>query len=193
MDAKFLERKKDRLRERMMDAQDGTELRPFLLQEIILLRLDVLREMNDLADAESKLNTFRRMMSAVMHDCKCKDTPGSSQYFDLLLERVKQHSANIADIGESLAMLLDYWQANGASLHELCNLCNVNFDDIEWKLSPDDYSKPFSLFVPDLALGYKNAHDSLDVRDFLNVPILYALQEYFFSQVGAIGGEIEEG
>jgi len=82
--------------------------------------------------------------------------------------------------GEQLCQALDYWQTLGATLSDLCNLCNRDRAQVERELQKMNHDWPtmrFSDLVYIHNLDFKSNLDWLTYE--VDAPLTHAIKEYY--------------
>lgn len=82
----------------------------------------------------------------------------------------------LASIGERISNMLDIWQGLGATMEDLCNLCNCNLTQVLAKL--DTPEMPFSQIACVYNLDYKNPRDTGWIEDEVDAPFTHALKAH---------------
>ncbi|MFR1802413.1 MAG: hypothetical protein ACLSWS_10255 [Faecalispora jeddahensis] len=84
--------------------------------------------------------------------------------------------SELALIGEQIFETLDLWESLGATMEDLCNLCNCDLTQVLAKL--DTPKMPFSQITCVYNLDYKNPHDKGWLEDEVDAPFTHALKTY---------------
>lgn len=79
--------------------------------------------------------------------------------------------------GLELCIALDYWQELGATLADLCNLCNRDPAQVLSEVGADWMSKSFSELVYIYTLDFKSNREWLDYS--VDAPLTHAIRAYF--------------
>lgn len=97
----------------------------------------------------------------------------------LLKLREEYHTADdeLAEVGKSICLALNLWQSVGATLEDLCNICNCDPAQVRPKLDPTE--KLFSEMVFIHNLDYKNPHDKGWLEDEVDAPLTHAVKAHW--------------
>lgn len=87
-----------------------------------------------------------------------------------------QKRRHLANWGENLIHDLDLWQASGATLNDLCNLCNRRYEDVRAKIPKADSGMNFSELIFIHNLDYNHKGDWLEYEN--DAPLTHAIKEY---------------
>lgn len=82
----------------------------------------------------------------------------------------------LASWGESLMGNLDLWQECGATLKDLCNLCNRRYEDVLTEIKTEHINEPFSDLMFVYNLDYNHKGDWIDYEK--DAPLTHAISEY---------------
>ena len=141
-----------------------------------LLIFERLRAREAVKDLEVAIDTRRGFMRSVTK-AKCKGI--TSPLFDArdkqLRDEIENARERLISTGEAISGILDLWQHSGATLRDLCNLCNR---DYEWVLNRlgEHAGDEFSKIVFVYNLDYKSSLDYIDHS--VDAPLTHAMNEY---------------
>lgn len=143
---------------------------------IVFSRLRAREAVNRCRIAEEAHETARR--SIILE----KRMDVSDEDLDLLNQlRTDYRNAKneLANVGHELSLELRSWETSGATLRDLCNLCNRDYAQITKKITPNYADLPFDLLVAKLLLDYKAPynHDSAISMD-IDAPLTHAILEF---------------
>lgn len=146
-----------------------------VLTLLILYRLQSRAASRELAD---KYEAFRALERSVR---KAKDLgitfPMGEQRISELREEYRAADDRLAEIGESISLMLDTWQSMGATLEDLCNLCNRNPAQVQAEIKPSE--KLFSEMVFVHNLDYKNPRDKGWIEAEVDAPLTHTVKAYW--------------
>lgn len=89
--------------------------------------------------------------------------------------------SELALIGEQIFETLDLWESLGATMEDLCKLCNCDLTQVLAKL--DTPKMPFSQITCVYNLDYKNPHDKGWLEDEVDAPFTHALKAYLLDRM----------
>lgn len=144
------------------------------------LRLLITARMFTRCSIEAYLNA-RSELKSLNRRRKTLQAEGISfPWLDMQIKRASDRELalkkSLADWGEVPFFLLDDWQKSGATLKELCNLCNASYDKTV-KMLGDKKNDSFSKIVFVHHLDYPN-----DGKDWIewetDAPFTHAMREY---------------
>ncbi|MEA4955037.1 MAG: hypothetical protein VB096_05930 [Pseudoflavonifractor sp.] len=85
----------------------------------------------------------------------------------------------LISVGRSMAVVLDLWQRAGATLSDLCNLCNRDYEQVlKEACKMNDQGDEFSRLVFIHNLDYKNPRDTGWLEETVDAPFTHAIKEY---------------
>ena len=83
----------------------------------------------------------------------------------------------LAHVGELISLVLDIWQDAGATLEDLCNLCNRDSAQVRGKV--DSAVERFSEMVYIYNLDYKDPRNTGWIEDEVDAPLTHAVKAYW--------------
>ena len=83
----------------------------------------------------------------------------------------------LSEVGKSICLALDLWQSAGATLEDLCNLCNRDPAQVRKKLDPSE--KLFSEIVFVHNLDYKDPRNKGWLEDDVDAPLTHAVKAHW--------------
>lgn len=98
---------------------------------------------------------------------------------DRLRENLKTADAELANAGEAISCMLDFWQSVGATLEDLCNLCNRNYEQVVKEIKPERVDREFSSLIFVYNLDYKGPRDIGWLEDEVDAPLTHAVKAYY--------------
>lgn len=110
--------------------------------------------------------------------------PMLDKHIEYLNNVCKKLRSSLVTCGEMVIHLLNSWQECGATLAELCNLCNKNYEKtLEMLLEQDSGDdKPFSWIVFIYNLDYpETGGDTLEFE--VDAPLTHVIKEYMLHQM----------
>lgn len=90
----------------------------------------------------------------------------------------QQAKNELANVGHELCRELRSWEMCGATLQELCNLCNRDYEQVVKKMNRRDIGIPFDLFVASLLLDYKAPLGYAALSMDVDAPLTHAILEF---------------
>ena len=141
-----------------------------------LLIFERIRAREAVKDLEVAIDTRRGFMrSATKAKCKGITSPLFDARGKQLRDEIENARERLISTGEALSGILDLWQHSGATLRDLCNLCNR---DYEWVLNRlgEHAGDEFSKIVFVYNLDYKSSLGYLDYS--VDAPLTHAMKEY---------------
>lgn len=103
------------------------------------------------------------------------------QQLSKLREEYRAAESRLAEIGKSICLMLDTWQSTGATLEDLCNLCNCDPAQVKAKLDPTE--KLFSEIVFVRNLDYKDPRNRGWIEDEIDAPLTHAVKAHWMDLV----------
>ena len=151
--------------------------RKYLRQIVITERLQARNAVQDLVTAIRGLGEAERSME------KAKAAgilfPLGEKQIELLKEQVSEARKTLVGYGNSLCIFLDIWQGRGASLQDLCNLCNRDYAQVIQEIGPDRLGESFSGLMFVYHLDYKDPRNRGWIDFDVDAPLTHAAKEYW--------------
>ncbi len=151
--------------------------RKYLRQIIVVERLQARHAVQDLVAAIQGLNQAERSMR------KAKEAgilfPLGERQVESLKEQVSEVRKSLVAYGKNLCAFLDIWQQRGATLQDLCNLCNRDYSQVVEGISPDRIDEAFSGLLFVYNLDYKDPRNRGWIDFEVDAPLTHAAKEYW--------------
>ena len=96
-----------------------------------------------------------------------------------LEEKVKLQRERLVGYGESIVVTLDWWQGIGATLEDLCNLCNRDHKQVLREIKPERVDLEFSSLIFVYNLDYKDPRNRGWIDYDVDAPFTHAVKDYF--------------
>lgn len=146
-------------------------------QNVILTRMLARQAMADRCDARGALRSMERAV---------KRANASGITFALTEARLASLRAEhqkaregLAEVGGMAVEALDRWQSSGATLRDLCNLCNRDYEQVLKEIDGrQTQCGSFSQLVFVHNLDYKNPRDTGWLEETVDAPFTHAIKEY---------------
>lgn len=151
------------------------ELKRDMLSLLILNRLRSRNASQELAKKWETIRSLDRSMRKAERD-GIRFLPGEQQ-LSKLREEYRAAENRLAEIGESICLALDAWQRAGATLEDLCNLCNRDPAQVRKKLDPSE--KLFSEIIFVRNLDYKDPRNRGWIEDEVDAPLTHAVKAHW--------------
>lgn len=100
-----------------------------------------------------------------------------------LEEKVKLQRQRLVGYGESIVVTLDYWQSIGATLADLCNLCNRDYAQVLEQIKPERADREFSSLIFVYNLDYKDPRNRGWIDFDVDAPFTHAVKEFFLDRM----------
>ena len=94
-------------------------------------------------------------------------------------EQVKLQRERLVGYGESIVVTLDWWQGIGATLEDLCNLCNRDHKQVLREIKPERVDLEFSSLIFVYNLDYKDPRNRGWIDYDVDAPFTHAVKDYF--------------
>ena len=145
------------------------------LQKVIIFRM-IAREL------WYRLMESRSHLRAIQRDIEIMKRNGITFVLaEKLLEPKKEHEKIVENavirVGEMLMNLLDGWQSCGATLKDLCILCNRDYELVLKKIPEENKDELFSFLIFIYNLDYKD-HRFEWIDDSVDAPLTHCIKEY---------------
>lgn len=136
--------------------------------------------------ASQELTEKREEMRALYRSLRKAESAGISfplgtQRLSKLREDYRVAESRFAEIGQCIAIALDLWQSAGATLDDLCNLCNCDPVQVKENLHPTE--KLFSEMVFVHNLDYKDPRNVGWIEDEVDAPLTHAVKAHWIDLV----------
>ncbi len=95
-----------------------------------------------------------------------------------LEEKDKALQRMLVDLGQAITVTLDFWQSIGATLPDLCNLCNRDYEQVVKKIKPERIGREFSSLIFVYNLDYKDPRNRGWIDFDVDAPFTHAVKEY---------------
>ena len=135
------------------------ELRRDMLSLLVLYRLRSRDASQELAEKWAAIRALDRSMKKA--ESAGISFPLGTQRLSKLREDYRVAESRFAEIGQCIAIALDLWQSAGATLDDLCNLCNCDPVQVKENLHPTE--KLFSEMVLIDANTEKAEGEAMDI------------------------------
>lgn len=146
---------------------------------VIFTRLKARKAVEELTQAREVAAAAERSWK------KAKESGISFPLGERRIEQLKKDSAaasqRLADTGGEVMDALDFWQTCGATLQDLYNLCNRDYQKVTEEIGQDRLDRLFSEMIFVYNLDFKSRLDFLDYC--VDAPLTHAIKEYMFQQI----------
>lgn len=148
---------------------------------LVLYRLQAREAITDLVRDTDELRTLKRALKKA--EQAGITFPMGEQRAKVLAEKVKTLQAMLVDYGKSITVTLDYWQSIGATLADLCNLCNRDYAQVLKKIKPERVDREFSALIFVYNLDYKDPRNCGWIDFDVDAPFTHAVKEFFLDRM----------
>ena len=155
------------------------ELRRDMLSLLVLYRLRSRDASQELAEKWAAIRALDRSMRKA--ESAGISFPLGTQRLSKLLEEYRAAEGKLAEVGKDICLALDFWQSTGATLDDLCNLCNC--DPVQVKENLDPTEKLFSEMVFAHNLDYKDPRNAGWVEYEIDAPLTHAVKAHWIDLV----------
>ena len=155
------------------------ELRRDMLSLLVLYRLRSRDASQELAEKWAAIRALERSMKKA--ESAGISFPLGTQRLSKLREDYRVAESRFAEIGQCIAIALDLWQSAGATLDDLCNLCNCDPVQVKENLHPTE--KLFSEMVFVHNLDYKDPRNVGWIEDEVDAPLTHAVKAHWIDLV----------
>ena len=107
--------------------------------------------------------------------------PLGTQRLSKLLEEYRAAEGELAEVGKAICLALDFWQSAGATLDDLCNLCNRDPAQVKENLHPEVERFSEMVFVHNL--DYKDPRNTGWIEDEVDAPLTHAVKAHWMALV----------
>ena len=144
---------------------------------LILHRLQSRAAANkSLAALEARRATARAMKKAEENGISF---PFGEMQIKKLQTAIDAAKDDLISVGQSMTAVLDLWQKSGATLSDLCNLCNRDYEQVLKEIDGrQTQCGSFSQLVFVHNLDYKNPRDTGWLEETVDAPFTHAIKEY---------------
>ena len=105
--------------------------------------------------------------------------PLGEKRVETLEKKVKLQRERLVGYGESIVVTLDWWQGIGATLEDLCNLCNRDHKQVLREIKPERVDLEFSSLIFVYNLDYKDPRNRGWIDYDVDAPFTHAVKDYF--------------
>lgn len=155
------------------------ELRRDMLSLLVLYRLRSRDASQELAEKWAAIRALDRSMKKA--ESAGISFPLGTQRLSKLLEEYRAAEGKLAEVGKDICLALDFWQSTGATLDDLCNLCNRDPEQVREELDPTE--KLFSEMVFAHNLDYKDPRNAGWVEYEIDAPLTHAVKAHWMALV----------
>lgn len=136
--------------------------------------------------ASQELTEKREEMRALYRSLRKAESAGISfplgtQRLSKLREDYRVAEGKLAEVGKDICLALDFWQSTGATLEDLCSLCNRDPEQVREELDPTE--KLFSEMVFVHNLDYKDPRSTGWVEYEIDAPLTHAVKAHWIDLV----------
>lgn len=156
---------------------DKVGYRDCLRSMILVQRLAARDAVDELVKANAALTAAERSMKKAKKQ-GITFTLGEKK-IEQLKEPAKEARAKLSAAGETLSVALDMWQRAGATLWDLCNLCNRDYGKVLEEVREDRMDETFSSLIFVYNLDYKDTRNRGWIDYDVDAPLTHAIKEYF--------------
>lgn len=142
---------------------------------LVLYRLQSRAASQELAEKREEIRALYRSLRKA--ESAGISFPLGTQRLSKLREDYRVAEGELAEVGKAICLALDLWQSTGATLDDLCNLCNRDPVQVKENLHPTE--KLFSEMVFVHNLDYKNPHDKGWLEDEIDAPLTHAVKAHW--------------
>lgn len=150
-----------------------------IAHRVLLLNRMIARELvSEYFVIDTELRQYeraKRKLAKVLNAQKIIFPPLEAQ-IKQLNQDLLQKRRHLANWGENLINDLDLWQSCGATLKDLCNLCNRRYEDVLREISPEQINYSFSDLIFIYNLDYNHKGSWLEYEN--DAPLTHAIKEY---------------
>lgn len=155
------------------------ELRRDMLSLLVLYRLRSRVASQELVEKWAAIRALDRSLKKA--ESAGITSPLGTQRLSKLREEYRVAESRFAEIGQCISIALDLWQSAGATLEDLCNLCNCDPAQVKVKLDPTE--KLFSEIVFVRNLDYKDPRNRGWIEDEIDAPLTHAVKAHWMDLV----------
>lgn len=142
---------------------------------LVLYRLQSRADANRLRNAAAEISAAERAMKRAEQSGIA--FPLGEQRIEKLRQDLRIAKDGLAETGRGMSLVLDLWQSLGATLQDLCNLCNRDYERMKNKLERlENLDRTFSELVFVYNLDFKSNLDWLSLE--VDAPLTHAIKEY---------------
>ena len=109
--------------------------------------------------------------------------PLGEKRVETLEKKVKLQRERLVGYGESIVVTLDWWQSIGATLADLCNLCNRDYAQVLKEIKPERVDLEFSSLIFVYNLDYKDPRNRGWIDFDVDAPFTHAVKEFFLDRM----------
>ena len=135
---------------------------------LALYRLRAREAVTDLVRDTDELRSLKRALKKA--EQAGITFPMGEKRVKTLEEKVKLQRERLVNYGESIVVTLDFWQSIGATLADLCNLCNRDYAQVLKKIKPERVDREFSSLIFDVDAPFTHAVKEFFLDRMINTP-----------------------
>lgn len=143
---------------------------------LILYRLQSRAATNRLSDTLAEVSSAERAMKRAERSGIA--FPFGEQRIEELRQERRAARSQLAGTGCEMCLALDLWQSLGATLQDLCNLCNRDYRQVEKEIKLERQGECFSGLIFVYNLDYKDPRDRGWIDYDVDAPFTHAVKEY---------------
>ena len=144
---------------------------------LVLYRLRAREAVTDLVLDTDALRSLKRALKKA--EQAGITFPLGEQRVKVMEEKVKLQRERLVGYGESIVVTLDWWQGIGATLEDLCNLCNRDHKQVLREIKPERVDLEFSSLIFVYNLDYKDPRNRGWIDYDVDAPFTHAVKDYF--------------
>lgn len=148
---------------------------------LVLYRLRAREAVANYVRDTGELHTLKRALKKAGQDGIV--FPLGEKRVKTLEEKVKLRREQLVSCGERIIVALDWWQGLGATLADLCNLCNRDYVQILQEIKPERANREFSSLVFVYNLDYKDPRNRGWIDFDVDAPFTHAVKEFFLDRM----------
>ena len=144
---------------------------------LVLYRLQSRAATNRLQDVAAEVCSAERAMKQAEQSGIA--FPLGEQRIEQLRQDLRVARDGLVETGRGICLALDLWQSLGATLQDLCNLCNRDYEQVKDKINRlKDLDRPFFGLIFIHNLDYKDPRDRGWIDYDIDAPFTHAIKEY---------------
>lgn len=159
----------------------GKDAKPALLASLIFLRLQARNCISKLVDVTGELRAAERSVKKMTQ--KSITFPLAEQHIKNLENERKAAREELEIAGGSIAYVLDLWQRAGATLKDLCNLCNRDYTQVLGEIKEERRDREFSSLIFACNLDFKDPRDRGWLTFDVDAPLTHAVKEFYLREM----------
>lgn len=148
---------------------------------MVLTRMEARTSINKMVEHRARLNAAKHSMAKANEQGIFFPT-GVYQIMKMEL-RLDNLRELVASSGGMVCAALDIWQIAGATLRDLCNLCNRDYEQVLKEIPPENHSDPLKELIFIYNLDFKDNSNRGWIDYGVDAPLTHSIKDHYLKLI----------